>query len=64
MEIDQNEAHRLMDAEELAIFLGWTLQRVWAAARAGHIPCLKVGRRRYFPRRAVEAWLEGGKASA
>lgn len=54
----------LMDAQELADLTGWSLQRIWDLARRGLVPHVKVGRRVFFPRRSVEAWLEGGQASA
>ena len=48
---------RLLTAEEIAQQLGVTPQWVWAQARAGLIPHVRLGRYRRFRESAVEAWL-------
>src|ERR1700737_4071216 len=48
---------RLLTAEEIAEQLGVTPQWVWAQARAGLIPHVRLGRYRRFRESAVEAWL-------
>ena len=48
---------RLLTAEEIAQRLGVTPQWVWAQARAGLIPHVRLGRYRRFRESAVEAWL-------
>jgi excisionase family DNA binding protein len=48
---------RLLTAEEIAERLGVKTQWVWAQARAGRIPHVRLGRYRRFRESAVEAWL-------
>ena len=48
---------RLLTAEEVADGLGVTPQRVWAQARAGRIPHVRLGRYRRFRESAVEKWI-------
>jgi excisionase family DNA binding protein len=48
---------RLLTAEEIAERLGMKTQWVWAQARAGRIPHVRLGRYRRFRESAVEAWL-------
>jgi len=49
---------RLLTAEEIADRLGVTPQWVWAQARAGRMPHVRLGRYRRFRESAVEAWLD------
>jgi len=58
---------RLLTAEEIAERLGVKTQWVWAQARAGRIPHVRLGRYRRFRESAIEAWvcgLEADSASA
>jgi excisionase family DNA binding protein len=48
---------RLLTADELAERLGMKTDWVWAQARAGRIPHVRLGRYRRFRESAVEAWL-------
>jgi len=48
---------RLLTAEEIADRLGMKTDWVWAQARAGRIPHVRLGRYRRFRESAVEAWL-------
>jgi excisionase family DNA binding protein len=48
---------RLLTADELAERLGMKTEWVWAQARAGQIPHIRLGRYRRFRESAVEAWL-------
>jgi excisionase family DNA binding protein len=48
---------RLLTADELAERLGMRTDWVWAQARAGRIPHVRLGRYRRFRESAVEAWL-------
>jgi excisionase family DNA binding protein len=58
---------RLLTADEFAERLGMKTEWVWAQARAGRIPHVRLGRYRRFRESAVEAWLgeleTGGPAS-
>lgn len=48
---------RLLTAEEVATRLGVRPQWVWAQARAGRIPHVRLGRYRRFRESAIEAWI-------
>jgi excisionase family DNA binding protein len=48
---------KLLTADELAERLGMRTDWVWAQARAGRIPHVRLGRYRRFRESAVEAWL-------
>ena len=49
---------RLLTAEEIADRLGMKTEWVWAQARAGRIPHVRLGRYRRFRESAVEEWLQ------
>lgn len=49
---------RLLTVEEVAERLGVTKDWVWAQARAGRIPHVRLGRYRRFREEAIEAWLQ------
>ena len=49
---------RLLTAEEVAERLGMRTDWVWALARAGRIPHVRLGRYRRFRDSAIEAWLQ------
>jgi len=55
---------RLLTAEEIAQRLGVNTQWVWAQARAGRIPHVRLGRYRRFRESAVEAWLSDLEANS
>ena len=48
---------KLMTSDEIAERLGMKTEWVWAQARAGRIPHVRLGRYRRFRESAVEAWL-------
>jgi excisionase family DNA binding protein len=48
---------RLLTADELAERLGMKTEWVWAQARAGRIPHVRLGKYRRFRESAVEEWL-------
>jgi excisionase family DNA binding protein len=48
---------RLLTADELAERLGMKTEWVWAQARAGRIPHVRLGRYRRFRESTVDAWL-------
>ena len=51
------DVDRLLTAEEIAERLGMKTDWVWAQARAGRIPHVRLGRYRRFRESAVEEWL-------
>jgi excisionase family DNA binding protein len=58
---------RLLTVEELAERLGMRTDWVWAPARAGRGPHVRLGRYRRVRASAIEAWLrdlETGRAAA
>ena len=53
-----NEPDRaLLDATEVAELLGVPTSWVYAEARAGRLPHVRIGRYRRFRRRTVDAWI-------
>lgn len=54
----------LLTAEEVAKRLGVTKDWVWAQARAGRIPHVRLGRYRRFREEAIEAWVLELEAAA
>lgn len=63
----ENVLDRLLTAEEVAERLGMKTAWVWAQARAGRIPHVRLGRYRRFRESAVEEWLltlETGRGSS
>ena len=48
---------RLLTVDEVADRLGVTKEWVWAQARAGRIPHVRLGRYRRFREEAIEEWL-------
>ena len=55
--VERQTLDRLLTAEEIAERLGMKTEWVWAQARAGRIPHVRLGRYRRFRESAVEAWL-------
>ena len=47
----------LLTVDDVAERLGVTKDWVWAQARAGRIPHVKLGRYRRFREEAIEEWL-------
>jgi excisionase family DNA binding protein len=60
----RGDAAKLLTAEEVADRLDVGVKWVWAQARAGRIPHVKLGRYKRFRSEAIDAWLaqleEGG----
>lgn len=48
---------KLLTVDEVADRLGVTKDWVWAQARAGRIPHVRLGRYRRFREEAIEEWL-------
>jgi excisionase family DNA binding protein len=55
---------RLLTAEEIAERLGMKTEWVWAQARAGRIPHVRLGRYQHFRESAVEAWIRNLEADS
>jgi excisionase family DNA binding protein len=52
----------VMNADQLAAFLGVNKDTVYDYANAGKIPHRRLGRRLLFSRAAILAWLQGNNA--
>ena len=50
---------RLLDAQQVAEWLGVPVSWVRESTRSGAMPCVQLGRYPRYERAAVEAWLEG-----
>lgn len=55
---------RLLTAEAVAERLGVRTDWVWAQARAGRIPHVRLGRYRRFRESALETWICGLEAAS
>jgi excisionase family DNA binding protein len=55
---------RLLTAEEVAERLSMRTDWVWAQARAGRIPHVRLGRYRRFREPALEPWICGLEADS
>jgi excisionase family DNA binding protein len=49
--------NRLLTADEVADRLGVGVKWVWAQARAGTIPHVRLGRYKRFRSEAIDAWI-------
>jgi excisionase family DNA binding protein len=49
---------RLLEAEEVARYLGMRTDWVYREVRAGRLPHIRLGRAVRFRRESIEAWLE------
>ena len=61
---EQTKSARLLTAEDVAERLGVGVKWVWAQARAGKIPHVRLGRYQRFRPETIDAWIaqleEGG----
>jgi excisionase family DNA binding protein len=55
---------RLLTAEEVAGRLGVSVDWVWAQARAGRIPHVRLGRYRRFRESSIDDWIHGLEAAS
>jgi excisionase family DNA binding protein len=53
-----------LKAYEIGSQLGLSTGRIYQMARAGELPCIRVGRLMKFPRQAWEEWLDEQNAAA
>lgn len=51
-------SEQLMDARQVAAFLGVSRQQVYVMAERGELPSYKVGALRRFSPEALRVWLE------
>ena len=55
---------RLLEAEEVARYLGMRTDWVYREVRAGRLPHIRLGRAVRFRRESIEAWLESRERGA
>ncbi len=55
--LERHAMDKLLTADEVAELLKVKTEWVWAQARAGRIPHVRLGRYRRFRESAIEAWL-------
>lgn len=56
--IDASQPSRLLEAEDVAEYLGMRTDWVYREVRAGRLPHIRLGRAVRFRRESIEAWLE------
>jgi excisionase family DNA binding protein len=54
----------LMTVVEVAELIGWSTAAVYEAVRQNRIPHRRNGRAVWFPRAAIQRWLDGADATA
>jgi excisionase family DNA binding protein len=52
---------RLLDAEEIAAYIGMTTDWVYREVRAGRLPHIRLGRYVRFRRESIDAWLDASE---
>jgi excisionase family DNA binding protein len=52
---------RLLEAEDVADYLGMRTDWVYREVRAGRLPHIRLGRAVRFRRQSIEAWLESNE---
>ena len=55
---------RLLEADEVARYLGMRTDWVYREVRAGRLPHIRLGRAVRFRRESIEAWLESRERGA
>jgi excisionase family DNA binding protein len=55
---------RLLEAEEVARYLGMRTDWVYREVRAGRLPHIRLGRAVRFRRESIETWLEARERAA
>jgi excisionase family DNA binding protein len=55
---------RLLEANEVARYLGMRTDWVYREVRAGRLPHIRLGRAVRFRRESIEAWLESRERAA
>ena len=55
---------RLLDADDVAAYIGMTADWVYREVRAGRLPHIRLGRYVRFRRESIDAWLEASERGA
>jgi len=56
--IEAGQTSRLLEADDVAEYLGMRTDWVYREVRAGRLPHIRLGRAVRFRRESIEAWLE------
>jgi len=62
--VRHEQAARLLEAEDVANYLGMRTDWVYREVRAGRLPHIRLGRAVRFRRESIEAWLESRERGA
>lgn len=57
-------ASRLLEAEDVANYLGMRTDWVYREVRAGRLPHIRLGRAVRFRRESIDAWIESRERGA
>ena len=57
-------ASRLLEAEDVANYLGMRIDWVYREVRAGRLPHIRLGRAVRFRRESIDAWIESRERGA
>jgi len=52
---------RLLDADDIAAYIGMTTDWIYREVRAGRLPHIRLGRYVRFRRESIDAWLEASE---
>lgn len=58
------KGRRLLEAEDVARYMGMTTDWVYREVRAGRLPHIRLGRYVRFRRESIEAWLRSRERAA
>jgi excisionase family DNA binding protein len=61
---ETGRASRLLEADDVAEYLGMRTDWVYREVRAGRLPHIRLGRAVRFRRESIEAWLEARERAA
>lgn len=61
---ETGRASRLLEADDVANYLGMRTDWVYREVRAGRLPHIRLGRAVRFRRESIEAWLEARERAA
>ena len=58
-DIKQEPLNRLLSASQVALWFGWSVDKVYRLARLNKIPYVKIRHRTFFVRDDLKKYLEG-----
>ena len=60
--MESNTADRLLTAEEIADYLGYSVRTIYDKVQRDQIPHIRLGRTVRFRRAQIDAWIAGEAA--